>query len=44
MSHNFPNILKTIYEEDKIRMKEQSEDELSVLKAFEMRKVDTKYF
>jgi hypothetical protein len=25
-------------------MKEASEDELSVLKAFEMRKVDTKYF
>ena len=44
MSHNFPNILNTIYHEDKMRMKEQSEDEMSVLKAFEMRKVDTKYF
>ncbi len=44
MSHNFPNILKTIYHEDKMRMKEQSEDEMAVLKAFEMRKVDTKYF
>lgn len=44
MSENFPKILKTIYQEDKIRMKEQSEDEMAVLKAFEMRKVDTKYF
>ena len=44
MSHNFPNILKTIYQEDKLRMREESEDEMAVLKAFELRKVDTKYF
>ena len=44
MSHNFPNILKTIYHEDKLRMREESEDEMAVLKAFELRKVDTKYF
>lgn len=44
MSHNFPNILKTIYKEDKLRMKEESEDEMAVIKAFELRKVDTKYF
>jgi hypothetical protein len=43
-SDNIPNILKTIYEEDKMRMKDQSADEMAVLKAFEMRKVDTKYF
>ena len=44
MSHNFPNILKTIYKEDKIRMMEESHDEMDVLKAFEKRKVDTKYY
>ena len=44
MSHNLPNILRTIYREDQLRMQEQSEDEMAVLKAFEMRRVDTKYF
>ena len=44
MNHNFPNILNTIYHEDKLRMKEQSEDEMAVMKLFEQRKVDTKYF
>lgn len=44
MSHNFPNILRTIYHEDKQRMIDQSQDEIAVLKAFELRKVDTKYF
>lgn len=44
MNHNLPNILKTIYAEDKLRMVEQSEDEMAVLKSFEARKLDTAYF
>ena len=44
MNHNLPNILKTIYAEDKLRMVEQSEDEMAVLKSFVARKFDTVYF
>ena len=44
MSDNLPNILKTIYAEDKQRTNEQSEDEMAVLKSFEHRKLDTSYF
>jgi len=44
MSHNLPNILKTIYAEDKLRQIEQSEDEIAVMKTFEERKFDTQYF
>ena len=44
MKKNFPNILQTIYDEDRNRLKEQAEDELAVLKAFEYRKNDTKYY
>lgn len=44
MSHNLPSILSTIYTEDKLRLKEESLDEMAVQKQFEMRKVDTRYF
>lgn len=44
MNHNLPNILRTIYAEDKQRTVEQSEDEMAVLRTFEARKLDTAYF
>jgi hypothetical protein len=44
INHNFPQILKVVYTEDKERIQYQCEDEADVLKAFEARKTDTKYF
>jgi len=44
MGDNLPNILRTIYETDRLRAKDESEEELAVLKAFELRKIDTKYY
>ena len=44
MEDNLPNILKTVYKEDKDRIQDQSQDEMQVLRAFSKRKTDTKYF
>ena len=44
MEDNLPNILRTVYQEDKTRVQDQSLDEMMVLRAFEARKVDTRYF
>ena len=44
MEDNLPNILKTVYQEDKERIMDQSQDEMLVLRAFSQRKTDTKYF
>ena len=44
MSHNLPSILQTVYKEDRLRMLEQSEDEMAVLKAFEARRYDAAYY
>ena len=44
MGHNFPNILKQIYNTDRIRMKDESAEEMEVMQEFELRKVDAKYF
>jgi len=44
MGHNLPNILRTIYQLDRVRAKDESEEALEVLKAFELRKIDTKYY
>ena len=35
MEENLPNILKTVYYEDKARVKDQSQDESMVLRDFE---------
>ena len=43
LKKNFPNILSTIYNEDRDRMKGETEDDILVLKAFEQRKSDMKY-
>lgn len=43
MSHNFPNILKTIYTEDRDRSKDQSVDEMVHLEMHLHRKGDMKY-
>jgi len=34
MEDNLPNILKTVYQEDKDRILDQSQDEMQVLRAF----------
>ena len=44
MVHNLPNILKTIYQADRTRMRDESEEALEVLKLFEARKLDTHYY
>jgi len=44
MGHNLPNTLRTIYETDRTRMKDESQDEMEVLKEFQLRKADVKYF
>ena len=43
MSHNLPNILRTIYMEDKERAKDNSQDQVAVIKTFENRMVDQAY-
>ena len=43
MSDNLPMILKAVFEEDDNRMKDQSEDEVKVLKQFENRKLNIHY-
>ena len=40
MGHNLPNILKTIYNTDKIRMKDETEEEIALIKS----KTDTETF
>lgn len=42
-SDNMPNILRIIFEEDVNRMREQSQDELEVLKQYETRAINTTY-
>ena len=42
-SDNLPIILKTIFEEDKNRMKDQSEDEVKVLNQYDTRKLNNQY-
>ena len=44
MGHNLPNILRTIYQTDRVRTKDESEEAMEVLKAFELRKIDVKYY
>jgi len=44
MGDNLPNILRTIYNSDKIRMKDETEEEMAVLAAFLNKKNDMKYF
>ena len=44
MGHNLPNTLKTIYETDRTRIKDESQEEMEVMKAFQKRKYDTKYY
>ncbi len=44
MDEHMPNILQTIYMEDRKREKENSENVQSLVKEFEERQYDAKYF
>ena len=37
-------MMKLIFQEDKNRLREQSEDEMVVMRAFEMRRLDIAYY
>lgn len=37
MNHNLPNILKTVYDEDKERQMDENNDEVQVIKYYKMR-------
>jgi len=41
---NVPKTLERVYLEDKDRIIDQSNDEAAALKAFDQRKLDTKYY
>jgi hypothetical protein len=44
MCENLPNILSTIYIEDRLRLKDNVDDEIAVLHAFEKKKQDNQYY
>lgn len=44
MRANLPSILQTIYLEDKVRLREDVEDQRAVYQAFEHRKGDSHYY
>lgn len=44
MRLNLPGILQTIYIEDKVRLREDVEDQRAVYQAFENRKGDSRYY
>ena len=43
MNHNLPNILKTVYDEDRERQMDENNDEVQAIKYYEMRQIDTNY-
>jgi len=43
MAQHLPNILRTIYSEDRVRDRDDSENVMALLKAFQSRRLDTRY-